>query len=107
MATTAMSCATILNPMMDRGVDGDDGDDYVNDDNDLRAITPRFKVVTSDMRRDLPSGVCVLGSAYPVRVEGKGGGSVGGSSWVSLYHDASAAAIPWTNFTNASWVPGE
>ena len=26
---------------------------------------------------------------------------------VSLYHDASAAAIPWTNFTNASWVPGE
>ena len=71
-----MSCATILNPMMDRGVDGDDGDDYVNDDNDLRAITPRFEVVTSDKRRSLPSVVRVLGSTDAVKVKGKGGGWV-------------------------------
>ena len=112
--TRTTTCATISNPMMDRGVDDDDGDECVDDDDNLRDINPRFEVVTSDKRQDLLSGVRALGSADAVRVEGEGGGSVGGLSSVSSsvssvssYHDASAAEIPWTNFTSAYWVPGE
>ena len=116
--TRTTTCATISNPMMDRGADDDDGDECVDDDDNLRDINPRFEVVMSDKRQDLLSGVRVLGSADAVRVEGEGGGLVGSSLSILLsvlssvssilpYHDASAAAIPWTNFTNDSWVPGE
>ena len=104
---------------MDHIVDNGDGNDCFHNDNcKLRAITHRFEVAASDEMRDLPNGVRVLGSANAVRVKGEGGVLVGGSSLVLLsvsssvfsvfsYHDASAAAILWTNFTNASWVPGE
>ena len=71
-----------------------------------------------DERRDIMYGVGVLGSADAFRGKGKGGGSFGGlllvllsilSSFllVSLYHNPSAAAIPWKKFKNASLVPGE
>ena len=103
---------------MESGVDYDDGDKCVDGDNDLQALTPWFEVVESDKKRDILSGVRVLGSPNAVRVEGKGGGLVGSSLSVSSsvlssvlsifpYHGASAAAIPWTYFPNDSWIPGE
>ena len=103
--------------MIDRGIYDNDGNDCVNNYDDLRAISPWFEVVTSDERWDLLSGVWVIGSADVSRVKGEGGGLVGCLLSVLLsvlllvlsvlsYHDASASIIPWTSFTNTSWVPG-
>ena len=58
----------ITNPMMDRGIDDKNGNNCVDNDKDLRAIAPRFEVVKSDERRDLPYGVWVLGSANAIIV---------------------------------------
>ena len=103
--------AKILNMTMDRDVDNYNGNDCVDDNGNLRAITPWFEVVTSDERQYLPYGVRVLGPANAVRAEGEVGRSVDGSSSVSSsvlsYHNASEAAIPWEIFTTAFWVPGE
>ena len=104
--------------MIDRGIYDNDGDDCVNNYDDLRAISPWVEVVTSDERWDLLSGVWVLGSAYFRRVKGEGGGLVGCFLSVLLsvlllvlsvlsYHDASASIISWSSFTNTYWVPGE
>ena len=87
-------------------------------DDDLRAITPRLKVVMLGKRRDLLYGVRVLVSSDAVIFEGKVGGSVGSLlpvlssdlssvSSVLLYHHALAASILWKIFTTTSWVPGE
>ena len=78
------TCAKIPNSTMDRGVGENDSDDCVDDDDDLQAITTRFEVVTSDMRRDLPSGVRFLGSVNAVRVEVEGGEFFSGFLSVSL-----------------------
>ena len=71
---TAMTMTThteISKSTMNRSIDDNNFNDCVADDDSLRSITPRFKVVTSDESRDLLSIVWVLGSADAVRVKGK------------------------------------
>ena len=111
MTKMPMTRAGIPNQTMDCGFDNKNGDECIDDNNNLWAITHRFGVVTLEKRWDIPSGVQFLGFADAIRVAGEGGESVGGSfsvfsSFLSvlLYRDASEAAIPWTNFTNSSWV---
>ena len=64
----------IPNLTMYRGIDKNDGDNCVGDDDDPQAITNQFEVVTLEKMWDLPYKVWVLGSANKVSVEGKGGG---------------------------------
>ena len=101
--------ARITNPKMDHRVDDDDRKKCIDDGDNLQPITSWFKVVTSDKRWYLPSGVPVLGYDDGVRVEGEGRGSVSGllsvsllvssSVWLVLldssYHNESAAENLW------------
>ena len=60
--------ANIPNMTIDRSFDDNDGDDCVDDNDDLRAITPRSKVMASDERRYLPYGLRVLGYVDAIEV---------------------------------------